>query len=59
MFAGEINQKAIRELYPLRTIERCFIRKPVLNRSSDQTVNSRVRIVTYNIFTKQKFTIYY
>ena len=59
MTAGEINQKAIRELYPLRTIGGCFIKKPVGNRSSDQTVNSRVRIGTDNIFTKQKFTIDY
>jgi len=29
MTAGEINQEAIRELYPLRTIGRCFIKKPV------------------------------
>ena len=29
MTAGEINQKAIRELYPLRTIGGCFIKKPV------------------------------
>ena len=27
MTAGEINQEAIRELYPLRTIGGCFIRK--------------------------------
>ena len=29
MTAGEINQEAIRELYPLRTIGGCFIKKPV------------------------------
>ena len=29
MTAGEINQQAIRELYPLRTIGGCFIKKPV------------------------------
>jgi hypothetical protein len=29
MSAGEINQEAIRELYPLRTIGGCFIKKPV------------------------------
>jgi CheY-like chemotaxis protein len=29
MTAGEINQKAIRELYPLRTMGGCFIKKPV------------------------------
>ena len=29
MTAGEIHQKAIRELYPLRTIGGCFIKKPV------------------------------
>jgi CheY-like chemotaxis protein len=29
MTAGEINQRAIRELYPLRTIGGCFIKKPV------------------------------
>jgi CheY-like chemotaxis protein len=29
MTAAEINQKAIRELYPLRTIGGCFIKKPV------------------------------
>jgi len=29
MTAGEINQGAIRELYPLRTIGGCFIKKPV------------------------------
>jgi CheY-like chemotaxis protein len=29
MTAGEINQQAIRELYPLRTMGGCFIKKPV------------------------------
>jgi CheY-like chemotaxis protein len=29
MTAGEINQEAMRELYPLRTIGGCFIKKPV------------------------------
>jgi CheY-like chemotaxis protein len=29
MTAAEINQEAIRELYPLRTIGGCFIKKPV------------------------------
>jgi CheY-like chemotaxis protein len=29
MTAAEINQKAIRELYPVRTIGGCFIKKPV------------------------------
>jgi CheY-like chemotaxis protein len=29
MTAGEINQQAIRELYPLRTVGGCFIKKPV------------------------------
>ena len=29
MTAGEINQQAIRELYPLRTIGGCFMKKPV------------------------------
>jgi hypothetical protein len=29
MTAGEINQQAIRELYSLRTIGGCFIKKPV------------------------------
>jgi len=29
MSAGEINQEAIRKLYPLRTIGGCFIKKPV------------------------------
>ena len=29
MTAGEINQEAIRELYPSRTIGGCFIKKPV------------------------------
>jgi CheY-like chemotaxis protein len=29
MSAGEIKQEAIRELYPLRTIGGCFIKKPV------------------------------
>ena len=29
MTAAEINQKAIRELYPLRSIGGCFIKKPV------------------------------
>ena len=29
MTVGKINQQAIRELYPLRTIGGCFIKKPV------------------------------
>jgi CheY-like chemotaxis protein len=29
MSAAEINQQAIRELYPIRTIGGCFIKKPV------------------------------
>jgi CheY-like chemotaxis protein len=29
MTAAEINQEAIRELYPVRTIGGCFIKKPV------------------------------
>jgi CheY-like chemotaxis protein len=29
MTAAEINQQAIRELYPIRTIGGCFIKKPV------------------------------
>ena len=44
MTAAEINQEAIRELYPVRTIGGCFIKKPVEIDPSNQTVNSRVRI---------------